>query len=125
MCNLYFQEKGFSVILSDMCPVVSGITTKDAALSVELGRRALSLAVGKVSLSGSADDSDDREPDANEAGVLRRGGNLVIKLLESEDVQGIIFFTSFLLDYCIGTQLVIVLQDFQNFASLVSRRHRC
>ncbi|KAM0941354.1 putative 23S rRNA (uridine(2552)-2'-O)-methyltransferase [Dioscorea sansibarensis] len=82
------QGKGFSVILSDMCPVVSGITTKDAALSVELGRRALSLAVGKVSLPGSADDSDDGEPDANEAGVLRRGGNLVIKLLESEDTQG-------------------------------------
>ncbi|KAM1445301.1 hypothetical protein ACFX2I_041353 [Malus domestica] len=55
------QQKGFSVVLSDMCPLVSGISSKDAALSLEL---------------------DDN-------GVLRRGGNLVIKLLESEDVQEI------------------------------------
>ncbi|KAJ0984010.1 hypothetical protein J5N97_002366 [Dioscorea zingiberensis] len=82
------QGKGFSVILSDMCPIVSGITTKDAALSIELGRRALSLAVGKVALPGLANDIDDEQPDANEDGVLRRGGNLVIKLLESEDTQG-------------------------------------
>ncbi|KAM1445300.1 hypothetical protein ACFX2I_041353 [Malus domestica] len=54
-------QKGFSVVLSDMCPLVSGISSKDAALSLEL---------------------DDN-------GVLRRGGNLVIKLLESEDVQEI------------------------------------
>lgn len=37
------QQKPFSVILSDMCPLVSGITTRDAALSVELGMQALDL----------------------------------------------------------------------------------
>nr|XP_018686949.1 PREDICTED: uncharacterized protein LOC103996848 isoform X2 [Musa acuminata subsp. malaccensis] len=71
------QERGFSVILSDMCPTVSGITAKDTALSCQLGMRALSLAVGL---------------DANEVGVLRRGGNLVIKLLESEENAGFMKF---------------------------------
>uniref|UniRef100_A0A0D3FQR9 rRNA methyltransferase 2, mitochondrial n=1 Tax=Oryza barthii TaxID=65489 RepID=A0A0D3FQR9_9ORYZ len=88
------QERGFSVILSDMCPVVSGITTKDAAISCELGMRALSLAVGKM----KAKDSDciailekfqsSTEPDPDEDGILRRGGSLVIKFLENEDIPG-------------------------------------
>ena len=88
------QGKGFSVILSDMCPVVSGITTRDTAISCELGKRALSLAVSRAKVPGSADKNnledflDSSEPDANEDGILRRGGNLVIKLLESEDNQG-------------------------------------
>ncbi|XP_078162716.1 ftsJ-like methyltransferase family protein isoform X1 [Carex rostrata] len=85
------QGRGFSVILSDMCPSVSGITTKDAARSCELGVRALSLAVGKISTADSDDSGLEQflsatEPDEDEAGVLRRGGNLVIKLLENEDV---------------------------------------
>uniref|UniRef100_J3LU94 rRNA methyltransferase 2, mitochondrial n=1 Tax=Oryza brachyantha TaxID=4533 RepID=J3LU94_ORYBR len=88
------QERGFSVVLSDMCPVVSGITTKDAAISCELGMRALSLAVGKM----KAKDSDcntilekfqsSTEPDPDEDGILRRGGSLVIKFLENEDIPG-------------------------------------
>uniref|UniRef100_A0A0D9ZF41 rRNA methyltransferase 2, mitochondrial n=1 Tax=Oryza glumipatula TaxID=40148 RepID=A0A0D9ZF41_9ORYZ len=88
------QERGFSVILSDMCPVVSGITTKDAAISCELGMRVLSLAVGKM----KAKDSDciailekfqsSTEPDPDEDGILRRGGSLVIKFLENEDIPG-------------------------------------
>ncbi|XP_065870163.1 uncharacterized protein [Euphorbia lathyris] len=77
-------KMGFSVILSDMCPSVSGITTKDAALSVELGMQALDLAVGQAM-------SDDRPLDsasgADNNGVLQARGNLVIKLLESEDIQ--------------------------------------
>ncbi|EPS70725.1 hypothetical protein M569_04034, partial [Genlisea aurea] len=67
------QKEGFSVVLSDMCPLISGIPTRDAALSVDLGMRALDLAVGR-----------DKSCD----GVLRRGGNLVIKFLESEDAKG-------------------------------------
>ncbi|URE38284.1 Ribosomal RNA large subunit methyltransferase [Musa troglodytarum] len=85
------QERGFSVILSDMCPTVSGITAKDTALSCELGMRALSLAVGKVPLPCSAGAElylNSTGLDANEDGVLRRGGNLVIKLLESEENAG-------------------------------------
>ncbi|XP_010922295.1 uncharacterized protein [Elaeis guineensis] len=88
------QKRGFSVILSDMCPTVSGITTKDTAISCELGMRALSLAVGRVRQPSSANNTDLEdclsisEPDANEDGVLQHGGNLVIKLLESEDIQG-------------------------------------
>ncbi|KAG9454648.1 hypothetical protein H6P81_007552 [Aristolochia fimbriata] len=77
------QGKGFSVVLSDMCPPVSGITTKDAALSMELGMRAFSLAMGSSdnTLKGSELDTDDE-------GILLPGGNLVLKLLESEDLQG-------------------------------------
>jgi hypothetical protein len=93
------QERGFSVILSDMCPVVSGITTKDEAVSCELGMRAISLAVGKIKVRESADYSETMEkfqsstdPDPDEDGVLRRGGNLVIKFLENEDVPGCMKF---------------------------------
>lgn len=86
------QGKGFSVVLSDMCPAVSGITTKDAALSIELGMQALSLAVGQSVLPTLGDCHEELPEgpasDANDGGVLLPGGNLVIKLLESEDVQG-------------------------------------
>ncbi|QHO08056.1 Putative chromatin-remodeling complex ATPase chain [Arachis hypogaea] len=91
------QQKGFSVILSDMCPLVSGITTKDAALSVELGMRALDLAVGRrAAFSVYADGDDNQEGEQShddpstlaETGVLQVGGNLLIKLLESEDAKG-------------------------------------
>ncbi|KAJ3669441.1 hypothetical protein LUZ60_011391 [Juncus effusus] len=86
------QSQGFSVILSDMCPSVSGITTRDAALSCELGMRALSLAVGKIDESNPASSAIESflctDSDADEDGVLKSGGNLVIKFLESEDVPG-------------------------------------
>ncbi|KAL2317223.1 hypothetical protein Fmac_031099 [Flemingia macrophylla] len=77
-------EKGFSVVLSDMCPSVSGITTKDAALSFELAMRALDLALGDRIHGPGADDDDD-----GGGGVLRVGGHLVVKLLESEDAKEI------------------------------------
>ncbi|KAI3891702.1 hypothetical protein MKX03_031952 [Papaver bracteatum] len=80
------QGKGFSVILSDMCPSVSGITTRDAALSVELGTRAVELAVGEGLLVPN-EGEDASSGDADVEGVLRPGGNLVIKLLESEDTK--------------------------------------
>ncbi|CAN8299697.1 unnamed protein product [Cochlearia groenlandica] len=82
------QQMGFSVILSDMCPSVSGIATRDGALSAELGMRALDLAVGQASISQSPDDDIDEGGDeGSRLGVLRQGGHLVIKLLESEDAQ--------------------------------------
>lgn len=77
-----------------MCPLVSGITTKDAALSFELGMRAIDLAVGRVaSVCNSDADNQDEEPcddmsSSDDRGVLRVGGHLVIKLLESEDAKG-------------------------------------
>eukprot|EP01018_Ginkgo_biloba_P033622 Gb_41287 [translate_table: standard] len=86
------QRKGFSVILSDMCPPVSGISTKDTALSGELGMRALALALGEIH-SEAANVLQDGgatsyvHSDATE-GVLQLGGNLVVKLLESEESQG-------------------------------------
>ncbi|XP_014503010.1 uncharacterized protein LOC106763323 [Vigna radiata var. radiata] len=81
------KEKGFSVVLSDMCPLVSGITTKDAALSFELGMRALDLALGnKIHLEPIDDDPSCSE---DGKGVLKIGGHLVIKLLESEDAKEI------------------------------------
>ncbi|GLT75426.1 hypothetical protein SLA2020_471550 [Shorea laevis] len=85
------QHKGFSVILSDMCPLVSGITTKDAALSFELGMRALDLAVGSAAIpadGGNKDGQSDKSIScSDDAGVLKAGGHLVVKLLESEDIQ--------------------------------------
>ncbi|CAL0317676.1 unnamed protein product [Lupinus luteus] len=86
------KQKGFSVILSDMCPSVSGITTKDAALSVELGTRAFNLAVGRASPLYAVDDDDNQEEQSgsdSSTGVLQIGGNLLIKLLESEDSKEI------------------------------------
>ncbi|KAL6638161.1 hypothetical protein ACP70R_025733 [Stipagrostis hirtigluma subsp. patula] len=89
------QERGFSVILSDMCPAVSGITTKDEAISCELGMRALSLAVGKIKVKESDYSAtiekflSSTEPDPDEDGVLRRGGSLVMKFLENEDVPAV------------------------------------
>lgn len=83
------QHMGFSVVLSDMCHSVTGINSRDAALSAELGMRALNLAVGQAAISKSLDDDDDCGGDEeSRVGVLRHGGHLVIKLLESEDAQG-------------------------------------
>ncbi|KAH7315402.1 hypothetical protein KP509_21G047900 [Ceratopteris richardii] len=71
-------EHGFSVVLSDMCPRVSGIGSKDTALSFELGFKALRLAVGgRFKL----------EPEGH--GLLLPGGAIVIKLLEGEESQGL------------------------------------
>ncbi|XP_051116484.1 uncharacterized protein LOC127241469 isoform X2 [Andrographis paniculata] len=77
-------QKGFSVVLSDMCPLVSGITSRDAALSAELGMRAIDMAVGR-----SAYDCSNSPEDGCSAadGLLQPGGNLIVKLLESEDVK--------------------------------------
>ncbi|KAE9606127.1 hypothetical protein Lal_00024620 [Lupinus albus] len=84
------KQKGFSVILSDMCPSVSGITTKDAALSVELGTRAFNLAVGRASPVCAVDDNQEEQSgNDSSTGVLQIGGNLLIKLLESEDSKEI------------------------------------
>ncbi|MQM01133.1 hypothetical protein Taro_033886 [Colocasia esculenta] len=80
------QGRGFSVILSDMCPLVSGITSKDAALSCELGEKALSLAVGEGIFS-APDESPADAANSSGNGILQPGGNLVIKLLESRDTQ--------------------------------------
>ena len=81
-----------------MCPVVSGIRTKDTTLSCELGTRALTLALGEIRFTATKkafdrsleaeDDPVYLEPDACE-GMLQSGGNLVIKLLECEESQGI------------------------------------
>ncbi|KAL5569063.1 hypothetical protein UlMin_025638 [Ulmus minor] len=94
----FSPQKGFSVILSDMCPPVSGIRDKDSAISVELGMRALDIAVGgaalahacnsipgedKLELSVVSSSNDNKD----NGGVLQKGGHLVIKLLESEDMR--------------------------------------
>ncbi|XP_024982818.1 uncharacterized protein LOC112519075 isoform X2 [Cynara cardunculus var. scolymus] len=78
------QKKGFTVLLSDMCPLVSGITTRDAALSMELGMRALDLALGG---DRSSDEPLDVEQQEDDVGVLQSGGHLIVKLLESEDTK--------------------------------------
>ncbi|KAL0359264.1 UNVERIFIED_CONTAM: Ribosomal RNA large subunit methyltransferase E [Sesamum angustifolium] len=87
------QQKGFSVILSDMCPLVSGITSRDAALSAELGMRAIDLAVGKAAHDRTVNNafeevqSDGSGSSLGIDGVLQPGGHLIIKLLESEDIK--------------------------------------
>jgi 23S rRNA U2552 (ribose-2'-O)-methylase RlmE/FtsJ len=73
------QGKGYSVLVSDMCPSVSGDRSKDAALSAELGMCALHLALGQS-------EADDSIPETG--GILLPGGSLVIKLLEGEESQG-------------------------------------
>lgn len=85
--------KGFSVILSDMCPPVSGIGSKDAALSGELGFKALKLALGgricKHENGDAYDDQSELESGGQgEQGLLLPGGSLVIKLLEGKESQG-------------------------------------
>lgn len=87
------KQKGFSVILSDMCPLVSGIRARDAALSAELGMRTLELALGEAVLVQSDDSVEQKEQsdgsgsDPEHHGILLPGGHLVVKLLESEDVK--------------------------------------
>ncbi len=78
------QGCGYSVIVSDMCPAVSGIGSKDAALSGELGLQALHLALGQP-------ESDDELP-GRSGGILLPGGSLVIKLLEGEESRGMYCF---------------------------------
>nr|XP_043633871.1 ribosomal RNA large subunit methyltransferase E [Erigeron canadensis] len=90
--NLSPQKKGFSVLLSDMCPLVSGITTRDAALSMELGMRALDLALGRSKLPYYSLEDDQLEKQSgkendDDVGVLKTGGHLIVKLLESEDTK--------------------------------------
>ncbi|GMH27163.1 hypothetical protein Nepgr_029006 [Nepenthes gracilis] len=86
-------KKGFSVILSDMCPLISGIKTKDAALSVELGMRALDLALGGAAVAHADDLPQNPESlcssfhSIDRDGLLQPGGNLVVKILESNDMQ--------------------------------------
>lgn len=80
-----------------MCPLVSGITSRDAALSAELGMRALDLAIGKASVDCNVSqevqsDSSGSAPDAGR--LLKLGGHLIIKLLESEDVKGLLLIPS-------------------------------
>lgn len=65
-------------MVSDMCPSVSGIGSKDAALSAELGMCALHLALGQS-------EADDSIPSTG--GILLPGGSLVIKLLEAKKVK--------------------------------------
>ena len=85
------------MILSDMCPLVSGITTKDAVLSAELGMQALNLAVGGTALVSSGEEEIQKGEERHDGSasvpddaILQPGGHLVIKLLESEDTQGIV-----------------------------------
>ncbi|CAM6120434.1 unnamed protein product [Calypogeia fissa] len=75
--------KGFTLILSDMCPSVSGISSRDAILSAELGMHTLNLA-----LSSNAKEEVQADPNfdfQSGKGLLLPRGNMVIKILEGED----------------------------------------
>ncbi|KAF5799982.1 putative 23S rRNA (uridine(2552)-2'-O)-methyltransferase [Helianthus annuus] len=91
--NFSPEKKGFSVVLSDMCPLVSGITTRDSALSMELGMRALDLALGGSKLPDVPLEDGQTEKQLNkedDVGILKPGGHLIVKLLESEDTKDLI-----------------------------------
>ncbi|KAI8571627.1 hypothetical protein RHMOL_Rhmol01G0134400 [Rhododendron molle] len=110
------KQQGFSVILSDMCPLVSGISIKDAALSAELGMGALDLAIGSGALSdidtndvNREGQSDGSASGSNDGGVLRPGGHLVIKLLESEDLKGTKLIWLNLHYFCAATYVLFLL----------------
>ena len=91
----------FASVLSDMAPSTSGDGVRDAALSYELAEQAVRLALGNGALAVLDDDDDDGDDDeenfkaenfATDPGVLRKGGSLVVKLLEGpgggrEDLQ--------------------------------------
>lgn len=81
----------FASVLSDMAPSTSGDGVRDAALSYELAEQAVRLALGDGALAVLDDDDDDGDDDeenfkaenfATDPGVLRKGGSLVVKLLE-------------------------------------------
>lgn len=117
-----------------MCPLVSGISTRDAALSAELGMRALDLAVGGAALAPTRDategeiQSDSSNCSLEDNGVLKPGGHLIIKLLESEDNKGkdflygalFSFWYAFLLSYSWSCAI----QNSARFANLFSESHR-
>mmetsp|Transcript_26562 Transcript_26562/g.68828 ORF Transcript_26562/g.68828 Transcript_26562/m.68828 type:complete len:278 (-) Transcript_26562:201-1034(-) len=74
-----FQPKGFHTVLSDMCPATAGNSTLDALQSLALQEVALGIAVGG---DCRPQDSGGACGDPLQAGVLRPGGNIVMKLLE-------------------------------------------
>ncbi len=83
------RSRPFAAVLSDMAPSTSGDGVKDAALSYELAEQAVRLALGARALVVLDRDDDDREGDRDgdghledDPGVLRKGGSLVVKLLE-------------------------------------------
>lgn len=89
------RSRPFAAVLSDMAPSTSGDGVKDAALSYELAEQAVRLALGARALAVLDEDDDDRrghledgdghleeDGDADDPGVLRKGGSLVVKLLE-------------------------------------------
>ncbi len=96
--------RAFHAVLSDMAPATTGNRTTDAARSYELAEQAVRIALGERALAALDDDDDDDDDDDRSdvsgaadpapprGGVLRRGGNLVVKLLEGpgggrEDLQ--------------------------------------
>ena len=80
----------FGTVLSDLAPRTTGSRVTDAARSYALAERAARLALGEKALDVLSDVFEDpdavsieaREPNDADSGVLRLGGNLVVKLLE-------------------------------------------
>lgn len=66
----------FTTVLSDMCPDTSGSARLDVSASLELAQTALGIAVGDVN------GTEAFEQDGQRKGVLRPGGNFVVKILE-------------------------------------------
>lgn len=72
------------MVLSDICPLVSGISTRDAASYAGLGMQALGLAVGRAATAHLDDDFRIHRPlsdsvnVADDNGILQPGGNKVM-----------------------------------------------
>eukprot|EP00850_Spirogloea_muscicola_P017311 SM000147S01130 [mRNA] locus=s147:244986:246654:- [translate_table: standard] len=79
--------KGFSTVLSDMCPPLSGASASDIAASTALGQRALELALGSSGYIRALGATDTLLEAQDHHGVLNVGGSLVLKLLEGVGTQ--------------------------------------
>jgi len=78
------QPRGFSAVLSDMCPATTGSGSLDATRSAVLAEAAVELALGDFGVAAADRDEENAAGRAFSQGVLLQGGALVVKLLEGD-----------------------------------------
>lgn len=86
----FWQEycpPGFHVVLSDMCHFTHGNVVADAYKSLELAKLAFELATVANVQGFDSFENQGEEMQASGAGVLKTGGNIVMKLLQGPGTQ--------------------------------------
>lgn len=78
------QPRGFSAVLSDMCPATTGSGSLDATRSALLAEAAVELALGDFGVAAAGRDEANAARRGPSQGVLLQGGALVVKLLEGD-----------------------------------------